>query len=374
MEKKAQFVISCFNEIFKLDPDNVSKVGETIPIPKFSETLISNLISTCMSVHMHSKPLVYISSPRIIIGDLHGSYHDFLRLLLVNGLPDNTQYLFMGDYVDRGPFSLEILTLLMAYKILYPDNVIMLRGNHEFRDINSTYGFKDEIIRKFGREDVYELFNQMFEYLPIAAIIDNEYICLHGGISPNLRKIKQLELFEFPIKDFQNNKTLEDIVWADPLTTIKLFDKNAIRNRGCMFGYLALNDFLQDNGLKCLIRAHQCVQSGIDPIWKERCVTVFSASGYSNNNWSGYLSLTIENGLVGTTLQPIPRTLAADPLTFTCILPDNIELRRTGTQHPYHPRTLKLSLPVSRKPSLTRLTAKSRVPKSIPLLKKIPSI
>ncbi len=126
-----------------------------------------------------------------ICGDIHGQYYDLLRLFEYGGFPPEANYLFLGDYVDRGKQSLETICLLLAYKIKYPENFFILRGNHECASINRIYGFYDECKRRYNIK-LWKTFTDCFNCLPIAAIIDEKIFTMHGGLSPDLNSMEQI--------------------------------------------------------------------------------------------------------------------------------------------------------------------------------------
>ena len=143
--------------------------------------------------------ITHISFGRILIclvclqicGDIHGQYYDLLRLFEYGGFPPEANYLFLGDYVDRGKQSLETICLLLAYKIKYPENFFILRGNHECASINRIYGFYDECKRRYNIK-LWKTFTDCFNCLPIAAIIDEKIFTMHGGLSPDLNSMEQI--------------------------------------------------------------------------------------------------------------------------------------------------------------------------------------
>ena len=127
-----------------------------------------------------------VRAPVTVWGDIHGQYHDLMELFRIGGNPPDTNYLFMGDYVDRGYYSLETVTLLVALKVRFKDRITILRGNHESRQITQVYGFYDEWVRKYGNPNVWKYFTYLFDYLPVTAIVENDIFCLHGGLSAHL--------------------------------------------------------------------------------------------------------------------------------------------------------------------------------------------
>ena len=124
----------------------------------------------------------------IFLGDVHGQYLDLIRIFEYGGFPPEANYLFLGDYVDRGKNSLETICLLLAYKIKYPENFFLLRGNHECSSINRIYGFYDECKRRFNMK-LWKTFTDCFNCLPTCAIIDEKILCMHGGLSPDLSSL-----------------------------------------------------------------------------------------------------------------------------------------------------------------------------------------
>jgi len=119
-----------------------------------------------------------------ICGDVHGQFHDLMELFRIGGKPPHTNYCFMGDYVDRGYQSVEVVTLLFSLKVRYRNRICILRGNHEGTSITQVYGFYDECMRKYGNTNVWKYFTDVFNYLPVTAVVENQFFCLHGGLSP----------------------------------------------------------------------------------------------------------------------------------------------------------------------------------------------
>ena len=152
---------------------------------------IKFLCTKSLEIFMEEPVLLEVSAPVNICGDTHGQFNDLLRLFEFGGRPPTTNYLFLGDYVDRGKNSIETMGLLLAYKIKYPKNFFLLRGNHESEIINHVYGFFDECKRRYNVK-IYKLFSDCFNWLPISAIVDDKILCMHGGLSPDLTSLDKI--------------------------------------------------------------------------------------------------------------------------------------------------------------------------------------
>ena len=188
------------------------------------------------------------------IGDIHGQYSDLLRLFEYGGLPPKSNYLFLGDYVDRGKQSLETICLLLAYKIKYPENFFLLRGNHECASVNRIYGFYDECRRRFNVR-LWKIFTDSFNCLPVAALIDEKILCMHGGLSPDLQDLDQIRNLQRPT-DVPETGLLCDLLWSDPSKDVKGWGMND-RGVSYTFGPDKVTEFLQKQDLDLICRAHQ---------------------------------------------------------------------------------------------------------------------
>ncbi|MBZ3889826.1 Serine/threonine-protein phosphatase PP1-beta catalytic subunit [Sciurus carolinensis] len=154
-------------------------------IVQMTEAEVRGLCIKSCEIFLSQPILLELEAPLKICGDIHGQYTDLLRLFEYGGFPREANYLFLGDYVDRGKQSLETICLLLAYKIKYPENFFLLRGNHECASINCIYGFYDKCKRRFNIK-LWKTFTDCFNCLPIAAIVDEKIFCCHGGLSPDL--------------------------------------------------------------------------------------------------------------------------------------------------------------------------------------------
>jgi len=149
------------------------------------------LIEKSQVIIKEQKMLIELEAPIKICGDIHGQYYDLLRIFEHCGYPGESSYLFLGDYVDRGKQSLETVSLLLAYKIKFPNKIYLLRGNHESSVTNRIYGFYDECRRRYNVR-LWRNFTDLFNYLPVSAMIDDKIFCMHGGLSPDLRNTSQI--------------------------------------------------------------------------------------------------------------------------------------------------------------------------------------
>ncbi|KAK3304038.1 Metallo-dependent phosphatase-like protein [Chaetomium strumarium] len=190
----------------------------------------------------------------------------------------DTRFVFLGDFVDRGYFSLETFTLLMCLKAKYPDRIVLVRGNHESRQITRVYGFYEECQQKYGNASVWKACCQVFDFLVLAAIVDGTVLCVHGGLSPEIRTIDQIRVVA-RAQEIPHEGAFCDLVWSDP----EDIDTWAVSPRGAgwLFGHKVATEFNHVNGLKTIARAHQLVNEGYKFHFPEKSVvTVWSAPNY----------------------------------------------------------------------------------------------
>jgi len=224
------------------------------------------LIEKSREIFISQPVLLELEAPLKIVGDIHGQYTDLLRLFECGGFPPSTNYLFLGDYVDRGPNGLETICLLLAYKIKYPENFFMLRGNHECSSINRIYGFYDECRQRYSLK-IWRLFNDCFNCLPLGAVIEDKILCIHGGLSPDLKSIDQMRRIVRPT-DIPDTGLLCDLLWADPEPETQGFDVND-RGVSFTFGPDIVEDFLRRHEFDLIVRAHQVVEDGYEFFFQE---------------------------------------------------------------------------------------------------------
>ncbi|XP_059592887.1 serine/threonine-protein phosphatase PP1 isozyme 3 isoform X1 [Vitis vinifera] len=244
---------------------------------QLSEAEIRQLCVASKDIFLRQPNLLELQAPVKICGDIHGQYSDLLRLFDYGGLPPESNYLFLGDYVDRGKQSLETICLLLAYKIRYPENFFLLRGNHECASINRIYGFYDECKRRFNVR-LWKVFTDCFNCLPVAALIDEKILCMHGGLSPDLRSLDQIRNLQRPT-DVPDAGLLCDLLWSDPSNDVRGWGMND-RGVSYVFGPDKVTELLQKHDLDLICRAHQVVEDGYEFFANRQLVTIFSAPNY----------------------------------------------------------------------------------------------
>ena len=198
-----------------------------------------------------------------VCGDIHGQFYDLIELFKICGEPpvapvysQYTNFLFLGDYVDRGYNSIECFSLIIALKVRYKDRMTVLRGNHETSDANRLYGFFDECHKKYGNDRVWRLFTEVFNFLPLAALVENQIFCVHGGLSPKIQKIDDLQAIDRAHSD-PTTSPIEDLLTSE--VDEKFPGYSLLKPRGYGFGQDITETFLNQNGLKMISRAHQLV-------------------------------------------------------------------------------------------------------------------
>ncbi|KAK4518907.1 mitochondrial acyl carrier protein [Mucor velutinosus] len=249
---------------------NVDACIESIKECKYlPENDMRQLCYKLKEVLAEESTVVPVNAPVTLCGDIHGQFYDLVKIFEVGGDLPNTSYIFMGDFVDRGRYSLETLTLLLLYKLKYPDRITLTRGNHE----------SHECLAKYQNSRVWEWCCTVFDYLPLAAVIDGSVFCVHGGLSPELPSIDSIRTL-FRMQELPQSGGHCDLLWSDPETQVDAWAISP-RGGGYLFGPLPTTAFCHNNGIDLIVRSHQLVDEGYNyPFDEGNLVTLWSAPNY----------------------------------------------------------------------------------------------
>ena len=267
----------------------------------FTEDIISKVCISAINTLKNQESMICLKAPINVAGNIHGQFNDLLNIFQKCGYPNEFKYVFLGDYVDGGKQSLETVILLLLFKIRYPENITLLRGNHESSNVNSVCGFYEECQKRVTIK-AWRLICETFMYFPFAAIIDEKILCLHGGLSPNLQNINLIKNIKLPINTPDNGLAC-DLVWADPCD--ELVEDFGFNERGISYNFSAeyTKKFMKENGIDLIVRAHQVVEEGYEFFADHHLITLFSVPnylGYLNNK--GSVMIIDENLMCNFTL------------------------------------------------------------------------
>ena len=298
--------------------EKVQQIHSNLP---FTDTEILNLISEVKPILEKDQSLIRIRSPCKIFGNIYGIYDDLMRFFESYGNPsdDNQmgdinvmQYIFLGDFCDRGYHSLEVIFLLFALKIKYPQFIYLIRGHHEDKNINIKYGLGEECMERLSddiREEksIFANINKVFDLLPFGVLVDNNILMIHGGIGSSINTLDDIENIKRPISVEQNVVNKEqlkiiDLLWSEYSDDIDNIDINIERDKYkkgfiVKYGKERLNKFLDDNKINLLITSHQFVQGGFCTFNNDKILIVFSATNYMNQyeNVGGMITIPKKN-------------------------------------------------------------------------------
>ena len=280
MKKIEEEIEEMYDRISRLKEKLIdSKKGEFCSNVKLSEREVITVIDKVFPIIEKEDSMLELEPPLYICGDIHGQFYDLLRLFEILKYPPESKFLFLGDYVDRGKRSLECILLLLCLKIKYPSNIFLLRGNHESEDINRMYGFYDECKRKVSLR-IYKKFCNLFNILPITALVGEKILCMHGGLAYDLKNIDQLKAIKRPT-EIPDAGLLCDLVWSDPDDSLYFdFCTNKERGISVCFSKKKVEEFTKENDLDLICRAHQVVEEGFQFFANMKLITVFTAPNY----------------------------------------------------------------------------------------------
>ncbi|XP_024962842.1 serine/threonine-protein phosphatase BSL3-like isoform X1 [Cynara cardunculus var. scolymus] len=289
---------------------------------------IADLCDSSERIFSSEPSVLQLRAPIKIFGDLHGQFGDLMRLFDEYGSPSTAgdiayiDYLFLGDYVDRGQHSLETISLLLALKVEHPQNVHLIRGNHEAADINALFGFRIECIERMGERDgiwAWHRINRLFNWLPLAALIEKKILCMHGGIGRSIDHVEQIENLQRPISMEAGSIVLMDLLWSDPTEndSVEGLRPNA-RGPGLVtFGPDRVMEFCNNNDLQLIVRAHECVMDGFERFAQGHLITLFSATNYCGtaNNAGAILVLGRDLVVVPKLIHPLPPAISSPEMS-----------------------------------------------------------
>mmetsp|Transcript_10096 Transcript_10096/g.14277 ORF Transcript_10096/g.14277 Transcript_10096/m.14277 type:complete len:410 (-) Transcript_10096:71-1300(-) len=276
-----------------------------------AESEVKSLCEKARETLMNESNVQPVNAPVTVCGDIHGQWHDLMELYRIGGSAPDTNYLFMGDYVDRGYYSVETVTMLVCLKVRFPDRVFILRGNHESRQITQVYGFYDECVRKYGSANVWKLFTDLFDYLPLTALVENDIFCLHGGLSPSIDTLDHVRQLD-RVQEVPHEGAMCDLLWSDP------DDRSgwgiSPRGAGYTFGQDISEQFNHKNGLHLVSRAHQLVMDGYNWSHDMNVVTIFSAPNYCYRCGNQAAIMEVDENLNKSFLQFDPAPRRGEPM------------------------------------------------------------
>jgi protein phosphatase len=273
----------------KLEP----KVRPVIPVLPIH--IVLELVRRATKLFRAEPNVLTVPFPVTVIGDLHGSLFDLLRFLRDLGHPATTPYLFLGDYIDRGSFSIETLIVLLMMKVLYPTSIFMIRGNHEFEEPCVPHtDFQAEMSSLYSSDLLPPTIGQLFAYMPLAANIADYAFAVHGGVSPSISSIHKIFEIARPLACFRP-KIVEEMMWSDPSSEIVDIAPST-RGLGVRFGFNVVTQFLMRTHFKIVLRGHQSIVHGVEELFGGRLVTIFSASNYCDDGTTKAGALIVDNG------------------------------------------------------------------------------
>ena len=255
--------------------EQISRVFQKQTLPEHEMCGVCDYVKAILKEETNMQA---VRAPVVVVGDIHGQFYDLLELFDVGGQVPTVNYVFMGDFVDRGYYSVETFLLLLALKVRYPKRVTLIRGNHESRQITQVYGFYDECLKKYGTTTVWKACVEVFDCLCLSAVVDNSVLCVHGGLSPSLDTVDQIQDLQ-RLQEPPHEGPMCDLMWSDPDDDIQGWGISA-RGAGYVFGPDIADQFLYANQLELIARSHQLAMEGYKYFFGQLLVTVWSAPNY----------------------------------------------------------------------------------------------
>ena len=357
-----EMCLSYFRQFLSSVPGDVTLFAsckKELILPTIPLSFVNQLVEHVTELLKYEQSLLTLKAPITVVGDLHGHLLDLFRILKTCGSPEARQYLFLGDIVDRGEFSVETILLIYIMKACWPKNVYIIRGNHEFGFLCGQCGFFAQLSVVYGDANIFKLFLRSFSYLPLGALIDNNILCIHGGLSPDLLSISQIRNIHRPFDNFGTDPVIDGILWSDPSKDVTCFVTSP-RGSGYLFGEDNTKKFLKNNHLKYIIRGHECVQEGFDILF-DSIITVFSASNYCGmvKNDAAFLNIKKDGTFEKKTLPTMDYLLR----NFTFFRKEKPKQKTKTVKEPASARV------VAPKPHVIVPRAKGQTPRFAPIVK-----
>ena len=277
--------------------EKLLNIDKTKPgcLVNLKEEEIKYAIDNSIEIIKGENILVELEAPLRICGDIHGQYMDLLHIFESYGYPYQYNYLFLGNYVDYGVSGIEVLCLLLCYKIKYPEKITLLRGNHESSTKNRIYGFYDECKRRYSVR-IWRSFIDLFNYLPIASIINDKIFCVHGGLSPYLNRPNDILTISRPT-DIPDLGLLFDLLNSNPSKDVIEYDEDDNEENSFLFGEKVVLEFCEKNNLDLIVRGNQVTNKGYEFFGQKKLVTIFSATNFGGENLNSGAMLIIDESL-----------------------------------------------------------------------------
>eukprot|EP00747_Dinoflagellata_sp_TGD_P167040 gnl/TRDRNA2_/TRDRNA2_190788_c0_seq1.p1 gnl/TRDRNA2_/TRDRNA2_190788_c0~~gnl/TRDRNA2_/TRDRNA2_190788_c0_seq1.p1 ORF type:complete len:350 (+),score=55.81 gnl/TRDRNA2_/TRDRNA2_190788_c0_seq1:95-1051(+) len=311
------------DDMTKVNADLDQQIIHVLDVGELTATQCRNLCDKVKEIFQEESNCQPVRCPVTVCGDIHGQFMDLKELYSIGGAPPETNYLFLGDYVDRGYFSVRTVCLMFLYKARFRERITLLRGNHESRQITQVYGFYDECVRTYSTADIWKAFTDTFDYLPVSAVIENQILCQHGGLSPSLDTLDNIRQLD-RIQEVPHEGPMCDLLWSDP--DDRCGWGISPRGAGYTFGQDISEQFNHSNGLKLIARAHQLVMEGYNWCHDRNVVTIFSAPNYCYRCGNQAAAMEIDEHLKYTFLQfdppPGQKGIQKDPMGEQRRFPD----------------------------------------------------
>ena len=299
-------ILHYYNSLIDKSIDEYAFKRYRLRLPIIPETILLHLFKDVQNLFENEELILNLNGNFLIIGDLNGNIIDFFRIYRNFRNDKDLKYIFLGNIIGENDFSIEIITLIYILKVLYPTNFYLIRGSNEFIDISLKFKFVRDLTEIYKTDIIFSNLISTFSYLPIAAILNKNYFCLHAGIGPTFKTLDDIKLIKRPFLRHDNDSL--NLFWSNPTDSLPLFLPT---NQGILFGSQALNDFLNKNHFKQLFRSHQHILDGIHKSLNQKLITICSSSLVTDSNYKSGIYLIINNNeesLLFEGYQPLKRS------------------------------------------------------------------